>query len=84
MNERVIGHMVRYEDPTTGEYLYRARTKADGVLPGDKFVKTGVVRPNPQCGDALVVLDGLRPLSTRDLFGGLEGRRVRVTVEVLP
>lgn len=63
--------------------IWRARASL-GVPENHSKQIVGVVRPNPQCGDTFVVIDGMHARSSRDLFGGLEGQRVRVTVEVLP
>jgi hypothetical protein len=70
-----IGNMVRYEDPVTGEHLYRPRKTEDGVLPGDRFEY-----------DIDVGGDDTRPSQAVEMLVRMQsliGRRARVIIEVL-
>lgn len=90
MKERALfGGMVRYEDPTTGEYLYRKRTPEDDVLPGDSGVFEGIVKED-SCWTFLIGDNARHPTKTGphaldfgDMASEFEGVRVRVTIEVL-
>lgn len=81
MKERAgpLDGWVTYDDPTTGETLFRARTPEDGVLPGDRWEVIGVLEHM-----SAVLLESDTPGRYLDqLCEDLYHKRVRITVEVL-
>jgi hypothetical protein len=83
-----FGNMVRYEDPVTGEYLFRKRTPEDHVLAGDRRVFEGVADKRYcqlDCGFETTPT-GRHEHRWTDAscwLAGLAGRHVRIVVEVL-
>jgi hypothetical protein len=87
VNERVgpLPGWVTYDDPTTGEQLFRPRTPEDVGLPGDERTFEGKIERNSL--DFLgLTIDGVsrEPGFLRPLFLEWMGKRILVTVEVLP